>query len=75
MTEELFVEDSYLREFEARIVELSGREVILDRTVSGMGLSRTWTTSPPSRRASTTLARTGPIPRAPLSGDWPPPPG
>ncbi len=33
MTEELFLEDSYLREFEARIVELSGREVILDRTV------------------------------------------
>jgi misacylated tRNA(Ala) deacylase len=32
MTEELFLEDSYLREFEARIVELSGREVILDRT-------------------------------------------
>jgi len=32
MTEELFLEDSYLREFEARVVELSGREVILDRT-------------------------------------------
>jgi misacylated tRNA(Ala) deacylase len=32
MTEELFLEDSYLREFEARIVELSGREVILNRT-------------------------------------------
>ena len=32
MTEELFLEDSYLREFEARIAELSGREVILDRT-------------------------------------------
>jgi misacylated tRNA(Ala) deacylase len=32
VTEELFLEDSYLREFEARIVELSGREVILDRT-------------------------------------------
>ena len=32
MTEELFLKDSYLREFEARVVELSGREVILDRT-------------------------------------------
>jgi misacylated tRNA(Ala) deacylase len=32
VTEELFLEDSYLREFEARIAELSGREVILDRT-------------------------------------------
>ena len=33
MTEELFLGDSYLREFEAVVVELSGREVILDRTV------------------------------------------
>ena len=33
MTEELFLGDSYLREFDARVVELSGREVILDRTV------------------------------------------
>jgi misacylated tRNA(Ala) deacylase len=32
MTEELFLEDSYLREFEARVVGLSGRGVILDRT-------------------------------------------
>jgi misacylated tRNA(Ala) deacylase len=32
MTEELFLKDSYLREFEARVIELSGREVILDRT-------------------------------------------
>ncbi len=32
MTEELFLKDSYVREFEARVVELSGREVILDRT-------------------------------------------
>lgn len=32
MTEELFLEDSYLREFEARIAELSGREIVLDRT-------------------------------------------
>ena len=32
MTEELFLEDSYVREFEAGVVELSGREVILDRT-------------------------------------------
>lgn len=32
MTEELFLEDSYLREFKAGVVELSGREVILDRT-------------------------------------------
>jgi misacylated tRNA(Ala) deacylase len=33
VTEELFLGDSYLRQFEARVVELSGREVILDRTV------------------------------------------
>jgi misacylated tRNA(Ala) deacylase len=32
VTEELFLGDSYLREFEAMVVELSGREVILDRT-------------------------------------------
>jgi misacylated tRNA(Ala) deacylase len=32
VTEDLFLKDSYLREFEARVVELSGREVILDRT-------------------------------------------
>jgi misacylated tRNA(Ala) deacylase len=32
VTEELFLYDSYLREFDARVVELSGREVILDRT-------------------------------------------
>jgi misacylated tRNA(Ala) deacylase len=32
MTEELFLEDSYLREFEARVMRLAGREVILDRT-------------------------------------------
>ena len=32
MTEELFLGDSYAREFEAKVVELSGREVILDRT-------------------------------------------
>ncbi len=32
MTQELFLEDSYLREFEARIVKNSGREVSLDRT-------------------------------------------
>jgi misacylated tRNA(Ala) deacylase len=32
VTEELFLGDSYLRQFEARVVELSGREVILDRT-------------------------------------------
>ena len=32
MTEELFPGDSYLRQFEARVVELSGREVVLDRT-------------------------------------------
>ncbi len=32
MTEELFLGDSYLREFEGKVVELSGREVILDRT-------------------------------------------
>jgi misacylated tRNA(Ala) deacylase len=32
LTRELFLEDSYLREFEARVVRLDGREVILDRT-------------------------------------------
>ncbi len=32
MTEELFLEDAYLRRFEARVVKLDGREVILDRT-------------------------------------------
>ncbi len=32
MTEELFLSDSYLREFDARVVRLAGREVILDRT-------------------------------------------
>ena len=32
MTGELFLEDSYLREFEARVVRLAGRELILDRT-------------------------------------------
>ena len=32
MTEELFLKDSYLREFEAGIIGLSGREVILVRT-------------------------------------------
>lgn len=31
-TRELFLEDSYLREFEAGVVKLDGREVILDRT-------------------------------------------
>jgi misacylated tRNA(Ala) deacylase len=29
---ELFLKDAYLREFEARVVRLSGREVVLDRT-------------------------------------------
>ena len=32
MTEELFLHDSYLGEFDARVVKLAGREVILDRT-------------------------------------------
>ena len=32
MTEELFSGDSYAREFEAHVVKLDGREVILDRT-------------------------------------------
>ena len=32
MTEELFLSDSYLREFEARVRGLSGREVVLDRS-------------------------------------------
>jgi misacylated tRNA(Ala) deacylase len=33
MTEELFLTDSYLRELEARVEKLAGREVILNRTV------------------------------------------
>jgi misacylated tRNA(Ala) deacylase len=32
MTEELFLTDSHKKEFEARVVKLDGREVILDRT-------------------------------------------
>lgn len=32
MTEELFLEDSYLKEFESPVAKLSGREVILART-------------------------------------------
>src|SRR5919205_513598 len=32
MTEELFLKDAYLREFEAQVVRLTGREVVLDRT-------------------------------------------
>ncbi len=32
MTEELFLEDAYLEVFEARVVKLAGREVVLDRT-------------------------------------------
>ena len=32
MTRELFLYDSYLREFEAGVVKLDGREVILDAT-------------------------------------------
>ena len=32
MTEELFLEDSYAKEFEARVVKLAGREVVLERT-------------------------------------------
>jgi misacylated tRNA(Ala) deacylase len=32
VTEELFLNDPYLREFDARVVKLAGREVILDRT-------------------------------------------
>ena len=32
MTDELFLEDSYLKEFDARVVKLGGREVVLDRT-------------------------------------------
>ena len=32
MTEELFLWDSYARQFRARVVRLSGREVVLDRT-------------------------------------------
>ena len=33
MTEDLFLKDAYLREFEARVVKLEGREVVLDQTV------------------------------------------
>lgn len=32
MTEELFLKDSYLREFEARVVKRAGRELTLDKT-------------------------------------------
>jgi len=32
LTEELFLDDAYLREFEARVVRMDGREVVLDRT-------------------------------------------
>lgn len=32
MTEELFLEDSYLKEFEARVQRINGRELILDKT-------------------------------------------
>ena len=32
MTEELFLKDSYTKEFEAHVEKLDGREVILDRT-------------------------------------------
>jgi misacylated tRNA(Ala) deacylase len=32
VTEELFLEDAYLKEFESPVVELSGREVVLART-------------------------------------------
>ncbi len=32
MTEELFLNDSYVREFETSVVRLEGREVVLDRT-------------------------------------------
>ena len=33
MTDELFLTDSYTKEFEGRVVKLEGREVVLDRTV------------------------------------------
>jgi misacylated tRNA(Ala) deacylase len=33
MTEELFLEDAYLKEFGARVAAISAREVVLDRTV------------------------------------------
>ena len=32
MTDEIFLKDSYIEEFEARVVKLEGREVVLDRT-------------------------------------------
>jgi len=33
VTEELFLEDAYVKEFEARVVKLDGREILLGRTV------------------------------------------
>ena len=33
MTEELFLEDAYVKQFEARVVKLDGREILLGRTV------------------------------------------
>jgi misacylated tRNA(Ala) deacylase len=33
MTKELFLKDAYLQRFEARVVDLDGREAVLDRTV------------------------------------------
>ena len=44
MTKELFLKDSYTKEFEARVVKLDGREVMLDRTAfypGGGGSRRT----------------------------------
>ena len=32
MAEELFLKDAYLKEFEAQVIGMAGREVSLDRT-------------------------------------------
>ena len=32
MTEKLFWQDQYLKEFEGKVIEIRGKEVILDRT-------------------------------------------
>jgi len=32
MTEKLFWQDAYLKEFEAKVLEIRGKEVVLDRT-------------------------------------------
>ncbi len=51
MTEELFLEDAYLKEFEARVVVLHGREVVLDRTASTPAAEANLGTGAPSALA------------------------